>query len=107
MVSLVTLGLAILARYRFGLSGRWISIYVTTAVASLYLNMLAAVVQAFQKIPVLKATAPTQSEPPFVITQLAVMALFIVLGIAAARNFGAALRTAGPVAMRARAAGAS
>jgi uncharacterized membrane protein SirB2 len=31
--------------------------------------------------------APTQSEPPFLIAQLVVMALFIVLGIFAVRKF--------------------
>jgi hypothetical protein len=35
----------------------------------------------------LKALAPTHSEPPFLIAQLVVMALFIVLGIFAVRKF--------------------
>jgi hypothetical protein len=44
-------------------------------------------VQAFQKVPALKAMAPTQFEPPFLFTQLVVMALFIVLAVVAAIRF--------------------
>ena len=40
-------------------------------------------------MPVLKAMAPTQSEAPFLITQLVVMALFVVLGIFAVKGFHA------------------
>ena len=36
--------------------------------------------QAFQKLPPLAELAPTQSEPPFLIAQLVVMAIFVVLG---------------------------
>ena len=46
-----------------------------------------AVVQAFLKVPALKALAPTQKEPPFLVAQLTVMALFIVLGILAVKKF--------------------
>jgi hypothetical protein len=38
-------------------------------------------------VPALKAIAPTQSELPFVVTQLAVITLFIVLTIVAAMKF--------------------
>jgi hypothetical protein len=44
-------------------------------------------VQSFQKIPALKAMAPTQTEPPFKSTQLVVLALFVVLTIVAAIRF--------------------
>jgi hypothetical protein len=43
-------------------------------------------VQAFQKVPVLTALAPNQTEAPFVITQLVVLALFIALTIGAAKG---------------------
>ena len=56
------------------------------AVLALYLNVFVAVVQAFQKLPPL---APTQSEPPFLIAQLVVMAIFIVLGVVAVKRFHA------------------
>ncbi len=49
------------------------------------------VAQAFQKVSALKAMAPTQSEAPFVITQLVVMALFVLLGIFAVKGFHAKL----------------
>jgi len=58
-----------------------------TAVIALYLNVFVLIVQAFQKVPALKAMAPTQSEPPFLVAQLVILALFVVLGIAAAIRF--------------------
>jgi hypothetical protein len=45
------------------------------------------IAQLFQKVPPLKALAPTQSEPPFQIAQLVVLVLFIVLGFRAAVKF--------------------
>jgi hypothetical protein len=56
-------------------------------VISLYLNVFVLIAQLFQKIPAMKAVAPTQSEPPFFITQLVIMALSIVVGIFAVREF--------------------
>jgi hypothetical protein len=44
-------------------------------------------VQLFRRIPALLASAPKQAEPPFVLTQLLVLALFAWLGIAAFRRF--------------------
>ncbi len=57
------------------------------AVLSLYLNVFVGVVQAFLKIPALNAMAPTQTEPPFLLAQLVVLALFITLGIATTIKF--------------------
>jgi hypothetical protein len=51
------------------------------------LNCFVAVVQAFEKVPFLESLAPTQTEPPFVIAQVILLALFIWLGIAALRKF--------------------
>src|SRR6266511_3258979 len=87
IVSLVVLAVAIPARYAFHLAGAWRWIYVICAVVALYLNVLVLIVQAFQKVPALNAMAPTQSAPPFVLTQLVVMALFVVLAIVAAKRF--------------------
>ena len=62
---------------------------------SLYLNVFVLVVQLFQKVPALKALAPTQSEPPFAVTQLVVLALFVLLTIVAVIKFrGEQLRRA-------------
>jgi len=44
-------------------------------------------VQAFEKIPALNALAPTQAEPPFQLTQLVVLVLFVLITIVAAIRF--------------------
>jgi hypothetical protein len=87
LISLFVLALAIVARYAFHLAGGWRATYVVTASIALYLNVFVLVVQAFGKIAALKALAPKQSEPPFVITQAAVLVLFIVLSIFATKRF--------------------
>ena len=87
VISLVVLAVAILARYVLHLAGAWRWMYVVCAVLALYLNSFVAVVQSFLKVPALKALAPTQKEPPFLVAQLAVMALFIVLGTFAVKKF--------------------
>ena len=87
MISLVLLAAAIPARYVFHLTGPWRLTYVVTAAMALYLNCFVLVVQLFMKVPALKALAPTQKEPPFLIAQLMVLALFIGLTIVAAKRF--------------------
>ena len=87
IISLVVLVAAIFARYARRLAGAWRLIYVITAMIALYLNVFVLIVQLFQKVPALKALAPTQSEPPFVVTQLIVLTLFLVLAIIASRRF--------------------
>ena len=86
VISLVVLTGAILARYSWQLAGIWSPIYKVSAVVALYLNVFVLIVQAFRRVPVLAAMAPTQSEPPFLVAELVVMVLFIVLGIAAVRS---------------------
>jgi hypothetical protein len=54
---------------------------------ALYLNVFVAVAQSFMKIPAVHALAPTQKEPPFLIAQLVVMAIFAVIGIFAVKKF--------------------
>ena len=87
VILLVLMAAAVAARYLYHLAGAWRWIYVVTAVAGLYLNVFVAVVQAFQKLSFLRPLAPTQSEPPFVIAQVAALAIFVVLGILAAVRF--------------------
>ena len=87
VISLVVLLIASLARYSFHMAGKWRSIYVVTAIIAEYLNVFVLVVQGFEKVPALRALAPTQSEPPFLVAQLVVMALFIVLTIFAVKKF--------------------
>src|SRR5207245_4727097 len=87
IISLVVLAVAILARYAFHLAGAWRRIYVITAIAALYLNVFVGVVQSFLKVPALHALAPKQTEPPFMVTQLVILAIFILFGIIAAKRF--------------------
>jgi hypothetical protein len=82
-ISCVTLLVALFAYYVKGLSGAWRWIYVVTAIIALYFNAFVPVVQSFIKVAALNALAPTQSEPPFMMTQAAVLALFVLIGIGA------------------------
>jgi len=93
VISLILLAIATAALYVFNLRGAWRWIYVCGAVAALYLNVFVAVVQSFQKLPFLRPLAPTQSEPPFAMTQLAVLVGFVVLGVLAVIRFHPEART--------------
>lgn len=90
ILSLVALVIAIVARYTFYMAGAWRTTYVVGAVVALYFNCFVGVVQGFEKVPALKALAPTQKEPPFLVAQLVVLAIFLALGIVAAKRFGGA-----------------
>lgn len=87
ILSLIVLVVAILARYRFHLAGGWQKTYVITASIALYFNVFVLIAQLFQKVAALRALAPTQSEPPFQVTQLAVLIVFILLTIRATMKF--------------------
>jgi len=87
VISLVVLAAAIVGLYIYHLAGAWRWIYVVGSVVALYLNVFVAVTQAFMQIPPLTALAPTQSEPPFAIAQLVVLAIFVWLGFRAVRSF--------------------
>ena len=87
IITVPILAITIYARYPKELAGAWRWIYVIGAVMSLYFNLFVLVVQAFQKVPALHAMAPTQTEPPFKLTQLVVLALSVLLGIVAAIRF--------------------
>src|SRR5262245_6486314 len=87
IISLVVLGAEIYARYPGHLAGSWRWIYVVGAILAQYLNVFVLIVQSFQKIPALKALAPTQSEKPFKMAHLVNLILFIGLGVAAAIKF--------------------
>ena len=87
LISIVILVIALNALYVKHLAGAWRSIYVTTALIALYLNVFVLIVQSFQKVPALQKLAPTQSEPPFSVTQGVILVAFLILGIMAARRF--------------------
>jgi len=56
------------------------------ATFALYLNLVVLVVQSFQKLPSLQPLAPTQSEPPFLAVQVAVVILAVLIGALACRK---------------------
>ncbi len=87
IISLIVLLVAILARYSFHLSGAWRRIYVITAMIAFYLNFFVLIIQTFNKTPALKAFAPPNPKPPFLIAQVAGLLLFIVLTIYATKRF--------------------
>src|SRR6202795_1530413 len=84
VLSLIALIIASLSIYRYHLQGIRRRTYAVTAVTALYFNVFVLVVQTFRRVPALSAMAPTQSEPPFQIAQLAVVLLFAAIGIRAA-----------------------
>jgi hypothetical protein len=88
-LSLLILPVAIAARYWKHLTGAWRQVFVVSTVLALYFNVFVLLVQLFQKTPALIVIAPTQKEPPFLVTQLVVLALFVWLGRAAVRGFRA------------------
>ena len=99
-ISLTVLAVALVARYARRMEGSWRWIYVVSALIALYLNVFVAVVQSFLKIPAVHALAPTQKEPPFLVVQLTVMAIFVVIGVFAVKKFRIAAATAAPAAWK-------
>jgi hypothetical protein len=91
IIALVVLALVLAARYVGHLAGAWRWIYAVGMVISLYLLVFVGIVQAFLKIPSIRALAPTQTETPFLAVQVATLVIFIILGIASARSFRPAL----------------
>jgi hypothetical protein len=87
IISMVFLAVALFALYGHHLNAAWRWIYVVSAMVALWFNVFVLIVQSFQKISFLKALAPTQSEPPFQITQGAGLLLVVVLTIMAVRKF--------------------
>lgn len=87
IISMVLLAFAIFARYARRLAGAWRRIYVVTAMIALYLNIFVLIVQLFQNVPSIKALAPTQTEPPFLVAQLGALVVFLVLTIFAVIKF--------------------
>ncbi|MFG1422475.1 hypothetical protein [Roseixanthobacter liquoris] len=86
-IALLVLAVAVIARYGRHMMGAWRRVYAITAVISLYFLVFVAVAQAFQKVPALRALAPTGAEPPFAIAQVSVLVAFIALGYFSARRF--------------------
>jgi hypothetical protein len=89
ILSLVLLAIACIALYAMKLAGPWRSIYVVTAMTSLYLNVFVLVIQAFLKVPALHALAPSvpPAGPVFAVVQGIVLVFFVLVIIGAWRRF--------------------
>ena len=68
------------AWYGRKLAGSAATIYAVTATLALYLNLFVLVVQSFLKVPALNALAPNGTEPPFGISQGALLIAMVGLG---------------------------
>jgi len=87
ILACVILAAALFALNKERLVGAWRWVYAIAAIASLYLNVFVLVVQSFVKVSALNALAPTQSEPPFAITQAVVLVIFILIALIAVVRF--------------------
>lgn len=87
LVSSVVLIVTLLARSSAERRQRvWAHVFVCGVVISEYLLVFVAIAQAFGKIPLLHALAPTLKEPPFFLTQGLALLMFIVLAVMALRR---------------------
>jgi uncharacterized membrane protein SirB2 len=91
ILSLVVLVVAVLGRYAYHRTGAWNWLYVVGVVTAQYFDVFVLVAQAFQKVPALRAVAPAQSDPPFLVAQLVLLVLFVIFGVVAVqrRHYGA------------------
>ena len=87
ILSLIVLVVAVIARRRSATSGVARGSYVIAAILALYFNFFILIVQSFQKLPSLHALAPTQSELPFKLAQLATLVVFVVLTTMAFKRY--------------------
>jgi hypothetical protein len=86
MISLVVLAAAILGLYVFRLAGPWRWIFAVSVLAAFYFDALVAIAQLFRKVPALGAPTAT-TELPFVLAQIALLVVFVWLGVATVRRF--------------------
>ncbi|MBS0523460.1 MAG: hypothetical protein JSS04_07465 [Proteobacteria bacterium] len=86
-ISLAVLAVAVVALYVGNLIGAWRWLYVVAALMALYFNVFVGVVQAFTKVGRLRMLAPTRTEPPFALTQGAVLLFFLIVAVIALRRF--------------------
>jgi hypothetical protein len=87
IVALVVLAAMAVAYRRIDDGPVWRWVYAGGMVASLYLLVFVAVVQAFLKIGYLRQFAPTGTEPPFVIAQVVVLVVLVATAVAAMRLY--------------------
>lgn len=83
-LQLLVLAIALIAAYGFRNRGAWRPIYAISLVVAQFFNVFVAVAQAFQKVPELRALAPTLEEPAFFIVEGFFLVIFLAIAIAAA-----------------------
>jgi hypothetical protein len=90
ILSLVLIAVALAANYAFHFAGVWRAIYAVTMGIAIYLNFFVLVTQLFLKVGFLHALAPNapdNPEPPFLIAQVIVLAIFVWLIWKSVKNF--------------------
>ncbi len=87
ILTTIDLLIAYVARYQLRSAGVWRRTYVISTVIALYFDTFVLVAQMFQKIPVLKDLAPTQTETPFKVAQISLLLVFLALGTRATMKF--------------------
>jgi hypothetical protein len=90
VLSVIALILAIVALYVKRLAGAWRGAYVVSVCAAFYFNFFVLVAQSFDKVPTLKAAAPTMESPVFGVTQIALLVIFILLTVRAVKKYNPA-----------------
>lgn len=86
IIALLVLAAVAWAARRLHRLGPYQAVFAAGVVASLYLLVFVGIAQAFQKVPLLNALAPTGAEWPFAVVQAVALLAFIVIGFAAARR---------------------
>lgn len=87
VVTLVLLALALHVLVVKRLEGRWRMAYVVSAMLTLYLNVVALVVQMFEKVAPLAELEPTQGLWPLLATQGVVLIAFVAATVLGAVRF--------------------
>jgi len=90
ILSLALIAIALAARYAFHFAGAWRAVYAVTMGVAIYLNFFVLVTQLFLKVgflPALAPDAPDNPQPPFLIAQAIVLAIFIWLIWKSVKNF--------------------
>ena len=87
MLSVYGTGVAVLAWRKFHFMGVWQSIFAWSITLVLYLNIVVVFTQALKRISLFNPPTPTQFDLPFIATQSAVLAIFVMLGIVAVKRF--------------------
>ena len=87
IIAMLALSAAIPALYIYRLEGAWRWTYVAGVVLVLYLDILVGAVHVSQKASSLRRLSPIQPDPQVLVAHLAVMTLFLVVGVVVAARF--------------------